>query len=73
MRLRPIITGLALCFSLLCPELAKSSQDMRRELGELAKGIKSFLDGRNAESIAIGQFTGPANFPTSAGLGSGAD
>jgi hypothetical protein len=42
---------------------------MRRELTELAKGIKGFLDSRNAESIAMGQFTGPANFPTSAGPG----
>ena len=69
MRLRPIITGLALCLLLLRPQFAQSSQEMRRELGELAKGIKGYLDSRNAESIAMGQFTGPANFPTSAGPG----
>jgi hypothetical protein len=54
---------------LLVPGVTFGSQEMRKEMGELAKGIKGFLDGRNAESIAIGQFTGPANLPTSAGPG----
>lgn len=69
MRLRAIMTGLALCLTLLRPQFAQSSQDMRREMGELAKGIKGFLDTHNSEAIAMGQFTGPANFPTSAGPG----
>lgn len=69
MRLRPLIAGLVLCLVVLSPRFSDGSQDMRRELTELAKGIKGFLDSRNAESIAMGQFTGPANFPTSAGPG----
>ncbi len=69
MQPRFLITGLALCLAVLCPRSSDASQEMRKELTELAKGIKSFLDSRNAESIAMGQFSGPANFPTSAGPG----
>lgn len=69
MRPRSLMTGLALCLAILCPQSSYGSQEMRKELAELAKGIKGFLDSRNAETIAMGQFTGPANFPTSAGPG----
>ena len=48
---------------------ARASSDLRRELADVAKNIKQLLDGRNEDSIAVGQFTGPANFPTSAGPG----
>lgn len=66
---RRFALGLFLCLFWLCPQQAWCSQDLRRELGELAKSIKGFLDGRSADSIAIGQFSGPANFPTSTGPG----
>src|SRR5262245_15386342 len=46
-----------------------ASSDLRRELADVAKNIKQLLDGRGEDSIAVGQFTGPANFPTSAGPG----
>ena len=35
----------------------------------MAKNLKQLLDGRGEDSIAVGQFTGPATFPTSAGPG----
>ncbi|MCI0455625.1 MAG: hypothetical protein L0Z62_01430 [Gemmataceae bacterium] len=38
-------------------------------MGEVAKGVKKLLEGKGASAIAIGQFSGPANFPTSAGPG----
>lgn len=69
MRPRTTLAGLFVCFLLMNSPLAHSSQELRKEIGELAKGVKGFLDSRNAESIALGQFTGPANFPTSAGPG----
>lgn len=69
MNLKQTLGACLVGFLLLAPEVTHGSQEMRKEMGELAKGIKGFLDGRNAESIAIGQFTGPANLPTSAGPG----
>ena len=38
-------------------------------LGELAADLKKLLDGRNEDSLAIGEFTGPANIQTSSGPG----
>ncbi len=66
---RSFVVALLLAMFWLCPQPAQCSQDLRAELGELSKTIKNFLDGRSEDSIAIGQFTGPANFPTSAGPG----
>jgi hypothetical protein len=48
-----------------CP--AAASEELRKELRDLAAEIKKVLDGEGADSIALGQFTGPANFPTSSG------
>lgn len=42
---------------------------LRPVVAELAKDVKQFLEKRGEGSIAVGQFTGPANFPTSAGPG----
>ena len=51
------------------PAPVRASEDLRRELAEVAQSIQKFLDGRQEDSIAIGQFSGPANFPASAGPG----
>jgi len=51
------------------PLAASASPELRKELAEVAKSLKQLLDGRGEDSIVIGQFTGPANFPTSAGPG----
>lgn len=48
---------------------AQANPDLRKELAEVAKSLKQLLDGQNEEAIVVGQFTGPANFPTSAGPG----
>lgn len=64
-RLVLLIAG---CLS-LSVQPAFSSQELRKELSELARNIQEFLAGRKTDSIAIGQFTGPANLPTSAGPG----
>lgn len=48
---------------------ARANPDLRKELAEVAKSLKQLLDGQNEEAIVVGQFTGPANFPTSAGPG----
>ncbi len=42
---------------------------LRKGLGDVAKNIQKLLTGRREESIAVGQFTGPPNFPTSGGPG----
>lgn len=61
--------ALVLAAWLAFPLPATASPELRKEMAEVAKGLKQFLDGRGEDSIAIGQFTGPANFPTSSGPG----
>lgn len=43
--------------------------DLRGEVGRFADSIKKLLDGRGEDSVAVGQFSGPANMATSAGSG----
>jgi hypothetical protein len=62
------LTGLVAVLALsLIGRPAAASEELRKDLRELAAEIKKVLDGEGADSIALGQFTGPANFPTSAG------
>lgn len=42
---------------------------LRKGLAEVARNINKLLTGLREDSIAIGQFTGPPNFPTSGGPG----
>jgi len=69
MKSRWLAYALALGGIVFAPQPGLGSQELRRELGELAQSIKGFLDGRSVQAIAVGQFTGPANLPTSAGPG----
>ena len=48
---------------------ARAAGELRKELAEVAKDVQKLLQGRRESVIAVGQFTGPANFPTSAGPG----
>ena len=65
-----LLAGLAAAAALLGPvSKATASAELRKGLGEIAKSIKQLLDGRSEDSIGVGPFTGPANFPTSAGPG----
>src|SRR5947209_8150569 len=57
----------AIALALLVPRTVGASSILREELTGVAKNIKKFLDGRMEEAIAIGQFSGPASFPTSSG------
>jgi hypothetical protein len=53
---------------LLAPP-AHASAELRTVLAEVAADLKKLLDGQNDDALAIGQFTGPPNLPTSAGPG----
>jgi hypothetical protein len=66
---RPLLLTLAALLSLTGAGPARASAELRKELAEVAKGIKQLLDGRGEQTIAVGQFTGPPNFPTSSGPG----
>ena len=48
---------------------AHASAELRTVLAEFSGDLKKLLDGQGENSVAIGQFTGPANFPTSGGPG----
>jgi hypothetical protein len=63
------LVGLAAVVGLLLlGRPAAASEELRGVLRELAAEIKKALKGEGAaSSIALGEFTGPATFPTSAG------
>lgn len=48
---------------------ARAGDDLNRELAEVARGIKQLLDGRGQDSVAVGEFTGPARAAASGGAG----
>lgn len=48
---------------------AWASDALREGLGGLARDVKKLLDHRGESALAVGQFTGPATFPSSAGPG----
>jgi hypothetical protein len=64
-----LLLALAALISLAGARPARASAELRKELTEVAKGIKQLLDGRGEQTIAVGQFTGPPNYPTSSGPG----
>jgi hypothetical protein len=64
---RRLALGLALAALLAGP--VHAADDLRQELAEAARGVAKLLADRGESAIALGQFTGPANFPTSAGPG----
>jgi hypothetical protein len=46
---------------------AQPPDDLRREVAELARQVKSLLDQKGDDSIAVGDFHGPARLASSAG------
>lgn len=67
---RFLIGWLAAAVLLLCVgHSVQASIELRGVLTELAEDLSKLLTGQNKSDIAIGQFTGPANFPTSGGAG----
>jgi hypothetical protein len=67
---RPL-TALAVLFVIVSARPAAASQELRKELADLAAEIKKVLKGEGAEDgpVAVGEFTGPPNFPTTSGPG----
>ncbi len=68
-RIRRLLIGVALVVMFCAGKPAYANSDLRGVLGELAGDLKKLLDGRSEDSIAIGEFTGPANIQTSSGPG----
>lgn len=63
---RLAVIGLVFAF-LHVPGRALGQGNLNLEAAELAKEVKSFLDGQNESSVAVGQFIGPPSMPSSAG------
>lgn len=63
------LTLLAVLLAACLAGKTATANDFRGQLGEAAKGIAQLLSSRGQDSIAVGQFTGPANFPATAGPG----
>jgi hypothetical protein len=48
-------------------ERASATEELRKELAEMAKGISQLLKSMDESTVSIGQFTGPPTLPTSSG------
>jgi len=68
-RRRFFLGALALVAVLAPTPSVRASAELRKGVAEIAKSLKQLLDGCGEDAIAIGAFTGPASFPTSAGPG----
>jgi hypothetical protein len=58
---------LALVFLLLAGKPAVGAENLRQEIAALAKDIANVMKSRKQDAIAVGEFSGPAKIPTSAG------
>lgn len=64
-----IMSLLAMVMTLSAARPTWASAELRAALAELASDVKKAVDRLGDPVVAIGQFTGPANFPTSGGPG----
>lgn len=48
---------------------ARANAELRQAIADFAGDLKKLLDGQGESNVAIGQFSGPSNFPTSGGPG----
>lgn len=63
-----IVLSLAAGF-LMTPEFVHGNDNLREALTKIAKAVSQVLQDRGADSIAIGEFTGPPSFASAAGPG----
>src|SRR5581483_10863401 len=64
------IVGVALVAAALSlPSTTRANEFLRPEIARIATSIKKILDSRGVESIAVGQFSGPAGHLTNYGPG----
>jgi len=61
------VTLLSFFLAIFSSGRAAASPELRKALGELAETVKKVLDGEQEETIAVGDFSGPGNFPTASG------
>ena len=65
---RPVLPALlGLAALLLSGARAAADSNLAVEMGELAKPIKQFLDGKKETAVSMGQFTCPPDLPSSSG------
>src|SRR5262245_36623397 len=59
--------GMVLTIGLVVASAARADDPLRKELAAIAKGIATALKGLGHDSVAVGEFTGPAQLATSSG------
>ena len=62
------LLGFAIGF-LITPASGRANENLRAPLAKIAKAVTQVLQDRGADSIAIGEFTGPPSFASAAGPG----
>jgi hypothetical protein len=63
-----VVVSLATGF-LMSPAFVRGNDGLREPLAKIAKAVTKVLQDRGADSIAIGEFTGPPSFASAAGPG----
>src|SRR5262249_48526663 len=59
--------GLVLTIGLVVTSWGRAEDPLRKELAAIAKGISTALKGLGHDTVAVGEFTGPAQLATSSG------
>src|SRR6516164_8324893 len=59
--------GIVLTLGILVASPVRAEDALRRELATVAKGIAQALKGLGHDTVAVGEFTGPAQLATSSG------
>lgn len=66
---KTVILAAAVAALLLSPGASFANENLREPLSRIAKAVARVLQDRGANSIAIGEFTGPPSFASAAGPG----
>lgn len=67
--IRILLAGALVLGSLLSPAAARATETLREPLAKIAKAVSQVLQDRGADTIAIGEFSGPPSFAAAAGPG----
>src|SRR5687768_16065878 len=67
--MRCVLCLTAMAAAIVWPAGAQASEVLRPSLAKIATAVAKIVHSRGADTIAVGQFTGPPNFGSNAGPG----
>lgn len=66
-RPRMAVVGLAVALAVCSATTAQAAEALEKRVAVIAKNVSALLKAQQMDSISVGQFNGPPNFPTSSG------